>query len=109
MISTEKCGLTVDTQMKLISVFKKYSPIEKVIIYGSRAKGNFKPGSDIDITLKAPSLDLSTLFKIQNEIDDLYLPYKIDLSLFHQIDNVDLIDHINRIGLELYPLSAGVH
>lgn len=101
MIPIEKCGLTKDIQIKLISIFNKCPKIEKVILYGSRAKGNFKPGSDIDITIVAPQLNLSNLFKIENEIDELYLPYKIDLSLFHNIDNQDLIDHISRFGIEL--------
>ena len=82
------------------SVFKKYPQIEKVILYGSRAKGNFRANSDIDLTLVAPALSLTDLLRIENELDDLLLPYKIDLSLQHQLDNQELIDHINRVGVE---------
>ncbi len=102
MIPQKKCGLTEDLQKKLINVFKNNNSIEKVIIYGSRAKGNYKPGSDIDITVFAPKLNLSDLFKVENELDDLLLPYKIDISLFHHIDNPELINHIQRVGLLLY-------
>jgi len=102
MIPIEKCGLTAETQKKLKNVFKDYPHIQKVLLYGSRAKGNFKPGSDIDITIIAPNSNLTELFKIENQIDDLLLPYKLDISLFHQIDNSNLIEHINRIGIELY-------
>ena len=102
MIEQKKCGLTENTQKKLITVFKKYSEIERAIIYGSRAKGNYKPGSDIDITICAPKMNLSDLLKIENQIDDLLLPYKIDISLYHHIDNTELIDHIQRVGLLLY-------
>ena len=84
------------------SVFKNYSSVVKVILYGSRAKGNYKNGSDIDLTLVGNALDLSTLLKIENELDDLLLPHKIDLSIFHKIENPDLIDHINRIGVIFY-------
>lgn len=78
-------------------------PVEEIILYGSRAKGNFKPGSDIDLTLVAPKLTTTDLLKIENELEELNLPYKIDLSIFHQIENQSLIDHICRIGIKLKP------
>ncbi|OYT17168.1 MAG: hypothetical protein B7C24_03910 [Bacteroidetes bacterium 4572_77] len=84
------------------SVFKKYPKIEKAILYGSRAKGNYRNGSDIDLTLIGANLNLSALFKIENELDDFLLPHKIDLSIFLKIENSDLIEHINRIGIICY-------
>lgn len=102
IVSLEKCGLNPQTQEKLNSVFKKYPDIQKIILYGSRAKGNYKVGSDIDLTILGPKVNLNDLLKIQDEIDDLLLPYKVDLSLFHTIDNKDLIEHIERIGINLY-------
>lgn len=81
--------------------FAQYQNIEQVIVYGSRAKGNYKNGSDIDLTIIG-ELDYSQLMKIETELDDLLLPYKIDLSLKHQISNPDLIDHIERIGKVFY-------
>ncbi len=101
MISPKVCGLTEKTQKQILDVFRKYPQIKKVILYGSRAKGNYKTGSDIDLTLDAPEMSLSELLKIENELDDLLLPYKIDLSLLHHIDNKDLIEHIQRVGLKL--------
>ncbi len=92
-----------DTHIKLIqSVFSSYSSVDKAVIYGSRAKGNYSSGSDIDLTLMGDELNLSTLLKIENELDDLLLPYKIDLSVFHKIENPDLIEHINRVGIIFY-------
>lgn len=102
MIPIEKCGLKPETQKKLNSVFMKHPSIQKVVLYGSRAKGNFKVGSDIDLTILDSKMNLTDLLKIQDEIDDLLLPYKVDLSLFHTIDNKDLIEHIQRVGLDLY-------
>lgn len=87
---------------KIQSVFAGYSNIEKAVLYGSRAKKNYRNGSDIDLTLVGESLDLSTLLKIENEIDDLLLPYKIDLSLFHKIENPQLMNHIIRVGKVFY-------
>jgi predicted nucleotidyltransferase len=84
------------------SIFGQYPQIERVILYGSRAKGNYKIGSDIDLTLVGTHIDLTTQFKIENLLDDLLLPYTIDLSILSQIGNPDLIDHINRIGQVFY-------
>ncbi len=92
-----------DKHIELIhSVFSRHPSVEKVIIYGSRAKGNPKNGSDIDLTLKGRALDLESIMKIEDELDDLLLPYKIDLSIFEKIENPDLVDHINRVGIEFY-------
>lgn len=95
-------GLEENTIKKINNVFATYSGIKKAILYGSRAKGNYKMGSDIDIVLLAPELTITELFKIENQLDDLLLPWKIDLSLFHQISSDDLIDHINRVGKIFY-------
>jgi type I restriction enzyme S subunit len=84
------------------SVFLIYPQIKKAILYGSRAKGNYRNGSDIDVTLVGDDLNLTTLFKIETELDDLLLPYKIDLSIFHQIENTDLIEHIQRVGKDFF-------
>jgi predicted nucleotidyltransferase len=94
----KKFGLSPETIEKLRKVFFNHPEIKKIIIYGSRAKGNYKDGSDIDITLVAPDLNFSDLLNIENELDDLMLPYKIDLSLFHLIENQQVIEHISRVG-----------
>lgn len=98
MTPLEIYGLCDKTQNKLTSLFKEYSKIKKVILYGSRAKGNFKAGSDIDLNLDAPKMSLSKLLAVENNIDDLMLPCKIDLSLFHHIDNPALKEYIERVG-----------
>lgn len=92
-----------DLDIKLIQeVFSKHNNINRVFLYGSRAKGNYKIGSDIDLTIEGNNLTLTDLFMIENELDDINLPYKIDLSLLHQIENSNLLDHIHRVGIEFY-------
>lgn len=95
-------GLDESVIRQLGDVFKQYEAIEIVIVYGSRAKGTYSIGSDIDLTIKGPTLTTSDLFQIENHIDDLLLPFKVDLSLFHQIENQNLIDHIERVGQPFY-------
>ena len=97
-----KYGLKNDTIKAIQEVFARYPQIEKAILYGSRAKGTYRKGSDIDLTLVGKDLDLTTLFKIENVLDDLLLPYKIDLSIYRKIENADLIGHIERVGLVFY-------
>ena len=97
-MKTVKFGLNNETIEKLQSIFKQFPSIETVLIYGSRAKGNFHKGSDIDLSIIGDALNTSDLLAIENEIDDLLLPYKIDLSLIKQIENQELLDHIKRVG-----------
>jgi predicted nucleotidyltransferase len=96
-------GLPDKAVAKLLSVFAAHPHVEQVILYGSRAKGNYRPGSDIDLTIVGNAVDWQELLRIDNEIDDLLLPYKWDLSLLRQIDNPDLLEHIRRVGVVFYP------
>jgi predicted nucleotidyltransferase len=95
-------GLEETTIKALQAILAHYPQVEQAILYGSRAKGNYRIASDIDLTLVGPQLTLSTLFQIENEVDDLLLPYKIDLSIHHQIENPDVLDHIKRVGVGFY-------
>jgi len=97
-----KFGLKDEIIEQVNCIFAKYPQIEEAIIYGSRAKGNYKTGSDIDLTLTGQDLTLSILYAVELEIDDLLLPYTFDISLFSQISNLDLIEHINRVGFSFY-------
>jgi len=95
-------GLKKESIEKVNRIFAQYDKVEEVILYGSRAKGNYKPGSDIDLTLKGKELNLKLLNKISLELDDLLLPYTFDLSIYHHIKQADLIDHIVRVGKVFY-------
>jgi predicted nucleotidyltransferase len=95
-------GLPGHAVDKIRGIFRDYSQISRVFLYGSRALGNYRPGSDIDLCIEAESLGLNELLSIENRMDDLLLPWKMDLSLLHQIDNPALIDHIRRVGVIFY-------
>ena len=104
-------GLTEKAVTQICEVFSKHPEVEKVILYGSRAKGNYKPGSDIDLTLLGADLTQKILGQIQSELDDGLLPYRFDLSIFSQITHFDLINHIHRVGVIFYekkPVATGV-
>lgn len=95
-------GLKQKTIEETNSIFAKYENVDEAVLYGSRAKGNYTPGSDIDLTLKGEGLNLSQLNKISIDLDDLLLPYTFDLSIFGHISNPDLIEHIERVGIPYY-------
>lgn len=95
-------GLPPATLRKLGSVFARHNAIDSVQIYGSRAKGNFRNGSDIDLTIKGGEIPFAEFMQIEDEIDDLMLPYTVDLSQYRQLANSDLLAHIDRVGVEIY-------
>lgn len=97
-----KFGLKPSSIEQIKQIFSRYPTIKKAILYGSRAKGNYKQGSDIDLTLIGENIDHHQLWQIETEIDDLFLPHIVDLSIFKDIDNPFLIEHINRIGVTFY-------
>ncbi len=95
-------GLKEQILKKINESFSLWPEIERVYLYGSRAKGDFRPGSDIDLAVVAPGLSLPGLLRIENQLDDLLLPWNIDIVLFHQISNPELINHIRRVGIIVY-------
>ena len=95
-------GIGDEVIKSLQDLFSRYSDVEKVILYGSRAKGTFREGSDIDLTAFGKNLNLKTIYAIEEEIEELLLPYSFDISLFDQIDNPDLLDRLNRVGKVFY-------
>lgn len=95
-------GLDQETIDKINSVFAKYSGIEKVVIYGSHAKGNYRKGSDIDITRKGKEVNNRTRPDIWLDIDDLNTPYLFDIFVFHTLESNNLPEHINRVGKIFY-------
>ena len=95
-------GLNDNAIGQIRQVFARYSELEKVLLYGSSAKGNFKPGSDIDLTCIGERLTQSILNKIENDIDDLLLPYTFDISILKHVSNPDFIAHVNRVGIVFY-------
>lgn len=91
-------GLKHATMDKMNLVFARFNEIEEVIIYGSRAKGNFKNGSDLDLTIRGEKMDYKGLADLETQLDELKLPYTIDLSLHLKIASEELLEHIQSVG-----------
>ncbi len=94
-------GLPQNTITEVQAIFTKYPSIEEVIIYGSRAKGDYKKGSDIDLTLKG-SVANAELSNIIDELDESYIPYLFDVSIYNLLQSDSLKEHINSVGKVFY-------
>ena len=99
----DKFGLKPKIIEDIKNILKKYPEVEKAVIFGSRARGNYRKGSDIDITLFGDKLTNSINTKIFYEIDNLYLIYNIDLINFNTLSEEDkLRQNILDEGVEIY-------
>jgi len=112
-MSGQRFGLSASVIGKIHGVLAQHPLVRKAVIYGSRAKGNYKPGSDIDLSLFAAEgqeISHRELASILDEIDDLLLPYTMDLSAFEQLNHDKLREHIERVGQVFYECGGvGVH
>jgi predicted nucleotidyltransferase len=100
---TTRFGLKEATIQKICAVLARYPQVEKAVLFGSRAIGNYKNSSDIDLVLVGgDNLTEKVLCQIMDEIDDLLLPYTFDLSIFQHISDPEVIEHIQRVGVVFY-------
>lgn len=98
----EQYGLSPETVARMRAVLARYPQIRQAVLYGSRAKGTARPGSDIDLTIKGEGLTYDDLNQLERELDDLLLPYKLDVSLYALLDHEGLLAHIDRVGVVFY-------
>ena len=97
-----KYGLPERTVAQICAVLALHPEVDRAVLYGSRAKGNYKPGSDIDLTLFGAALTPRLCATIAEALDDLLLPYSIDLSVFAALNHPDLQAHIQRVGVVFF-------
>ncbi len=100
-------GLSDKNYSLIKDIFKSYTKIEKVIIFGSRAMGTEKNGSDIDLALKGKDILLEDILSISNKLDELPLAYEYDVIDYVTIDNPALTEHIDKHGIVFYTKEGG--
>jgi len=99
----DRFGLNENIIEDIINIIKQYEEITKAVIFGSRARGNYKKASDIDIALFGDKITHTINAKIYFQIDDLYMPYKIDLINFNTLStNNKIRENILKEGIEIY-------
>lgn len=97
-----KFGLSDIYLEQIKSAFSSIPEIDEVVIYGSRARGDYSPTSDIDITLKGKGLTISHLSRLDNALDDLLMPYSFDICIFDKIRDEQFLSNVIRDGKTLY-------
>jgi len=97
-----KYGLLDSELNRIISIIQKNIKVQKLVLFGSRAKGNFGNGSDIDLALFGKDLNLDDVLNILVETDKLFLPYKFDIIIYERIQEKTLLEHIDRLGIILF-------
>lgn len=95
-------GLTEDIRNSLCRIFEKANAVDEVLIFGSRAKGTYTSGSDIDIVLKGKDVTFDTILTVMSAIENLELLYRTDVLNYNTIQDKDVLDHIDRIGQTLW-------
>lgn len=99
----DEFGLEKNVIEGIVNILKKYPEVEKAVVFGSRARGNYRKGSDIDIALFGDKITSSINTKIFYDIEDLYLIYKIDLINFNTLlEEKKLAENILNEGVEIY-------
>lgn len=87
----------------IAAVLSQELKVEQAFIFGSRAKGNFRNGSDVDLALKGEELDFNTISRISYQLnEETTMPYQFDVLNYHAVKEPSLIDHIDRVGIEFY-------
>jgi uncharacterized protein len=105
-----KFGLLESDLTSIVEVISSLHQVDQAFIFGSRAKGNFRPGSDVDLALKGKNLDFETVSKISYILnEETLMPYKFDVVNYHSIQEPELIDHIDRVGIEVFNRKKESH
>ena len=90
-------NIPAQAQERLLAVLTAQPQVERIWLFGSRAMGREQPGSDLDLCLEAPQLNHSDRLRLMNDVDDLCLPWQVDLVLRHELP-AELEEHVQRVG-----------
>ncbi len=99
---TRQHGLSASAVAKIVTVLARFPEVDRVVLFGSRAKGTHKPGSDIDLALVGERLDWRTIGRMYDELDDLLLPFRFSLVHYGAATDPDVAGHIARVGILLF-------
>jgi predicted nucleotidyltransferase len=95
-------GLSERDLNTIRDILDKYPDIISVYLFGSRAKGSYKQGSDIDLAIMANPISLNTILQLKDDFEDSSLPYCVDILDYSTIKNSLLKEHIQQFGKEIY-------
>ena len=100
---SDRFGLRDDDIAAIVAVLARYPSVQTAVIFGSRAKGNYKQGSDVDIALQGEGMGNAVAADVAYALnEETIMPYVFDVLNYHAITNADLIAHIDRVGRPFY-------
>lgn len=102
MTDKKRFGLTQPCIDDIKTVFHRHTNVEEAVIFGSRAMGTYKNGSDIDIAIKGERLSFNDLLSLRVGLDSLPYAYTYDIIIYHKITTPELITHIDELGITFY-------
>ncbi len=94
-------GIDSDTLQRLSEILLSNQKVSRAVVFGSRAKGDFQKGADIDIALSGSKICIQDILSMKMRIEELTLPFTIDLIRYENISNQELKEHIKREGKEI--------
>lgn len=97
----QQYGLSEINGKRIMDVFSRFSEVQEAVLFGSRAKGNYRQGSDIDIAVKG-TVSKDVLSALLVAFDETVLPYFVDIVVYDHIKNIALKEHIDRVGICIY-------
>ncbi|ABR46965.1 DNA polymerase, beta domain protein region [Alkaliphilus metalliredigens QYMF] len=99
-------GLKEDDLKYIINVIKDFDEIEKAVVFGSRAEGSYKRGSDVDIAIYGEGVSFDTISTLKAKLEEEGpLPYFFDVVDYYNLENQDLKEHIDRVGKVIFPVN----
>jgi len=90
----------------IVEVLARNPNVQRACLFGSRARGTAREGSDIDLCVMGRALDLDQLLELEQQLDALDLPWKVDLLAWHLIDDPQLRERIAQEGVTLLDRQA---
>ena len=105
-VQWEKYGLSEKNGKCVCAVLARFDEVREAVLFGSRAKGNYKKGSDIDIAVKGP-VEKDALAQLMMAFDESLLPYFVDVVVYANLENEALREHIDRVGVRIYVKRGG--
>ena len=101
------CGLTSEDISAITNVVSRFVEIDQAVLFGSRAKGNYKAGSDVDISIEGEKITHRTVIRLSAFLNEVTrMPYHFDIVQFNAIKNEELKEHIRRVGIILYERTS---
>ena len=102
-------GISEKSFQLIIDTLSEFDAVDSAVIFGSRAKGNFTKGSDVDIAVRGGNLQATVVMDISARLNEVIpIPYSIDVIASQFLENKNLIDHIERVGVVFYTKDNAV-